>query len=131
MNFGLNISNRVEKLLRSRVEERLRDEKSDSIDFLEEDAIYKSSLAEILAADSRISAGGNIRIGEVILIVDSDTQVVSHMLYYSQDLIITFIHSRLTVFCMELQKCFCLQKWLLYNIPQVLCRFPGTISKME
>ena len=82
MNFALNISTRVEKLLRSRVEERLRDEKSDCIDFLEEDAIYKRALAEILAADTRISAGGNIRIGEHILIVDSDTQVVSLKLHY-------------------------------------------------
>jgi hypothetical protein len=77
MNFGLNISNKVERLLRSRVEQRLRDEKSDYIDFLEEEAIYKRAFAEVLATDSRVSAGGNIRIGEFILIVDSDTQVVS------------------------------------------------------
>jgi hypothetical protein len=91
MNFGLNISNKVEVLLQSRVEQRLRDEKTDCIDFLEEEAIYKQALAEVLAADSRATAGGNIRIGEYILIVDSDTQVVSHKLHQFKALFLTFI----------------------------------------
>jgi hypothetical protein len=76
MNFALNISNKVERLLCRKVEQKLRDEKTDHIDFFEEEVIYKASLAEVLAVDSRAAAGGNIRIGEFILLVDSDTQVV-------------------------------------------------------
>jgi hypothetical protein len=76
MNFALNISYKVETILRTRVEEKLMSEKTDRIDAFEEENIYKEALAEVLAADPRAKAAGNIRVGEFILIVDSDTQVV-------------------------------------------------------
>lgn len=77
MNFVLNISQKVESILRTRVEARLNSEKSIRIDAFEEETIYKEALVEVLAADTRAIAAGNIRVGEFILIVDSDTQVVS------------------------------------------------------
>lgn len=77
MNFALNISNKVERLLCTRVEAKLMSEKTDRIDAFEEETIYREALAEVLAADPRATAAGNIRVGEFILIVDSDTQVVS------------------------------------------------------
>lgn len=77
MNFALNISQKVEKILRTRVEAKLNSEKSNRIDAFEEETIYKEALAEVLTADPRATAAGNIRVGEFILIVDSDTQVVS------------------------------------------------------
>jgi hypothetical protein len=43
-----------------------------------EEVLYHQALTEEMAKDSRVkSAGGNIRIGEVILMCDSDTRVVS------------------------------------------------------
>lgn len=43
-----------------------------------EDALYKQAIeAMINADDGRTQAAGNLRIGEYILIVDSDTRVVS------------------------------------------------------
>jgi hypothetical protein len=79
MNFALNISDKVERLLRNRVEEKLSAERTDYITFPEEEALYKQALAEVLANDSRAKAEGNIRIGEIILIVDSDTRVVGSL----------------------------------------------------
>jgi hypothetical protein len=98
MNFALNISNKVERILRNRIERKLRDEKTDRIDFLEEDAIYREALAEVLAGDSRASVGGNIRIGEFILIVDSDTQVVRlQALLIKAQLLTLFLAGRLSI----------------------------------
>jgi hypothetical protein len=77
MNFALNISSKVERLLRARVQRQLESEKTDHISTFEEETMYKTALAEVLAADPRATADGNIRIGEFILIVDSDTQVVN------------------------------------------------------
>ncbi|TLD36321.1 NCP1 protein [Venturia nashicola] len=82
MNFALNISQKVESLLRTRVEAKLSSEKSDRIEAHEEETFYNEALAEVLAADPRATAAGNIRVGEFILIVDSDTQVPVDCLLY-------------------------------------------------
>lgn len=42
-----------------------------------EEAYYEQALARVMESDSRIKAGGDIRVGEHILLVDSDTRVVS------------------------------------------------------
>jgi hypothetical protein len=75
MNFALNISNKVEDLLYQSVNEHL--EKHGEIAADDEDRLYNVALEAVLAADSRARAAGNIRMGEIILIVDSDTRVVS------------------------------------------------------
>jgi hypothetical protein len=76
MNFALNVSNHVEELLCHAVSERLCGEKNDMTAH-EESLIYKECLANVLESNTRVKADGNIRIGEYILIVDSDTRVVS------------------------------------------------------
>ncbi|KAA8646615.1 uncharacterized protein ATNIH1004_008048 [Aspergillus tanneri] len=48
---------------------------SDLIDPAEEAVCYQRALEHVLESDLRIHAGGDIRIGELILIVDSDTRV--------------------------------------------------------
>lgn len=80
MNFALNISNRVEDVLQGKISSMA--EKPDGITEDEEAQLYKESLAEVLESDPRAKAGGNIRMGEIILIVDSDTRVPEDCLMY-------------------------------------------------
>lgn len=75
MNFALNVSNSVEVELLGRLTPIL--EKTDMIDPVEEELIYQQAFDHVIEANPRVQAGGNIRIGEFILIVDSDTRVVS------------------------------------------------------
>lgn len=79
MNFALNTSCKVEAKLQQFVSERKIQEKGQTgmIDSHEEEELYQKALDEVMAEDPRIKAKGNIRMGEHILIVDSDTIVVS------------------------------------------------------
>lgn len=80
MNFAMNISNKTEDVMRASIEElRLQDE-SVEVSAQEQDALYKAALHDVLEADGRAWADGDIRIGEYILIIDSDTRVVSYSL---------------------------------------------------
>lgn len=76
MNFALNVSNRVEDALQALVNEE------NSITAEEEHALYQQALDTVVKNDSRVRAGGNIRMGELILIVDSDTIVPKDCLMY-------------------------------------------------
>jgi hypothetical protein len=69
MNYALHVSNRVEeKLLQVRRGARWKQEA--------EDAAYARCLAEVLQEDEgRTWAEGNIRVGDYILLIDSDTRV--------------------------------------------------------
>jgi hypothetical protein len=81
MNFALNISNRVEDELQNLINSMY--EKGEvSITEEREDALYQQALQTVLTADDRAKAGGNIRMGEFILIVDSDTIVPEDCLMY-------------------------------------------------
>ncbi|EOA91478.1 hypothetical protein ACJQWK_03494 [Exserohilum turcicum] len=81
MNFALNTSNRVEDVLQELVNQRY-DNGNASITEEQELALYQEALERVLAADPRAKAGGNIRMGEIILIVDSDTVVPEDCLMY-------------------------------------------------
>lgn len=74
MNFALNVANKVDDELVALLADSL--EKSDMIDPMEEDVQYRRALDRVMASDPRIKAAGDIRIGELILLVDSDTRVV-------------------------------------------------------
>lgn len=78
-NFCMNFSNKVERTLTRLVHEakEVKDGSPILITPAEEEAFYQQALAEELAKDTRAKAAGDIRIGEVILMVDSDTRVVS------------------------------------------------------
>ena len=80
MNFALNISNRVEDVLQEMVDSRF--EKEDAITEDQEASLYQQALRTVLDSDPRAKAGGNIRMGEIILIVDSDTRVPEDCLMY-------------------------------------------------
>lgn len=69
MNYALGVSNRVEEklLLLHRSETWTQDD---------EVAAYRNALAEVVAEDEgRTWADGNIRVGDYILLIDSDTRV--------------------------------------------------------
>lgn len=75
MNYALDISNRTEDKILAVLAEREGEEKI--VSHQEEEELYERSLESVLAEEPMALAGGNIRIGELILIVDSDTRVVS------------------------------------------------------
>jgi hypothetical protein len=77
-NFCLNFANKVERTLKRLLHKKTQTEKGCSIyvDPAVEEALYQEALAEELAKDSRAKAAGHIRMGEFILMVDSDTRVV-------------------------------------------------------
>jgi hypothetical protein len=81
MNFALNISNRVEDELQKLID-GMYEKGEVSISEEQEDILYKQALQTVLNADPRAKAGGNIRMGEFILIVDSDTIVPEDCLMY-------------------------------------------------
>ena len=79
MNFALNTSIKVEKVLQEYVAQATGAEKGQGcwIDAHEEDLLYQRALNQVMKDDPRVRGGGNIRVGEIVLIVDSDTEVVS------------------------------------------------------
>jgi hypothetical protein len=81
MNFALNITNRVEDELQKLIN-GMYEKGEISITEEQEDVLYKQALQIILTADPRAKAGGNIRMGEFILIVDSDTIVPEDCLMF-------------------------------------------------
>jgi cellulose synthase/poly-beta-1,6-N-acetylglucosamine synthase-like glycosyltransferase len=81
MNFALNITNRVEDELQKLVD-GMYEQGATTITEELEDELYQQALDTILVADPRAKAGGNIRMGEYILIVDSDTIVPEDCLMY-------------------------------------------------
>lgn len=82
MNFALNVSQRVEARLQELIDTRLAQGGSDELDENEEDEVYQSCLAQVLAEDATVWAEGDIRVGEIILIVDSDTRIPVDCLLY-------------------------------------------------
>ncbi|KAH6999207.1 glycosyl transferase family group 2-domain-containing protein [Ilyonectria sp. MPI-CAGE-AT-0026] len=86
MNYGLAFSNRVEdemsRLLTVECERRGCSDADLTVD--EDEEIYQQALQNILAEDEgRTWADGNIRIGELILIIDCDTRVPVDCLLYA------------------------------------------------
>lgn len=82
MNYALTFSNRVEDELR-----RLQDLESRGgmveLTLDDDDRLYEQAMANMLAEDEgRTWAAGNIRVGEVILLIDCDTRVPVDCLLY-------------------------------------------------
>lgn len=80
MNYCLDFSIRVEdellRLISVLCNETNRT--SDDLTVEEENILYEKALQTCIDQDGgQTIAGGNVRIGEIILIIDSDTRVVS------------------------------------------------------
>lgn len=80
MNYALNISNKVEDVLRENVAQKMEEDGVAEISESEEEELYRLSVQQVLEADGRAWADGDIRVGEYILIIDSDTRVVSRLI---------------------------------------------------
>lgn len=76
MNFALNISQKVEAYMQERADARLADKETNMITEEEEEEMYQDALSRVLEENPLAWAGGDIRIGEIILLVDCDTRVV-------------------------------------------------------
>ncbi|KAF2237821.1 putative glycosyltransferase family 2 protein [Viridothelium virens] len=74
MNFALMISCKVEDKLR-------QIDRSQHWDQNDEAEAYEHSLKQVLAEDGRAWADGNIRVGDYILLIDSDTRVPADCLF--------------------------------------------------
>ncbi|KAF9735188.1 hypothetical protein PMIN06_010798 [Paraphaeosphaeria minitans] len=85
MNYCLDFSLRVEDETLRLLEERAQEHGCSSEDLTveDEDELYERAMNVMLEKDEgRTWAAGNIRIGEIILIVDSDTRVPEDCLLY-------------------------------------------------
>ncbi|KAM3544636.1 hypothetical protein ARSEF1564_002504 [Beauveria bassiana] len=82
MNFALNFSQRVEARMQEMMDTRVANTGSDLIDEAEEEEMYNMALAQLLDEEPLAWAEGDIRVGEIILLVDSDTRVPIDCLLY-------------------------------------------------
>jgi cellulose synthase/poly-beta-1,6-N-acetylglucosamine synthase-like glycosyltransferase len=77
MNYALNFSLHVDDALC-----KLVDRLHSPITADEETELYERTMAQVLESDPRTKAGGDIRMGSIILLVDSDTEVPEDCLMY-------------------------------------------------
>lgn len=82
MNFALNISQKVEAYMQERADARLADKETNMIADEEEEEMYQDALSRVLEENPLAWAGGDIRIGEIILLVDCDTRVPEDCFLY-------------------------------------------------
>lgn len=82
MNYALNISNKTEDVLTEMIEIRKTYTNSNDITEAEQDELYRAALDKVLDDDGKAWADGDIRMGEYILIIDSDTRVPVDCLLY-------------------------------------------------
>lgn len=80
MNYALNFSLRIDDALRKTVNDFCDNGRSISAD--EEAELYQQTMAQMLKNDPRTKASGDIRMGSIILLVDSDTEVPEDCLMY-------------------------------------------------
>jgi hypothetical protein len=75
MNYGLNFACRVEERTSALIAGRGTD--SGNVAQRSDDELYKQAFNATIAADQgKTMAGGNVLLGEIILLVDCDTRVV-------------------------------------------------------
>ena len=82
MNYCLSFSLRVEDELLRLMQEKSDREMRSQADFSleEEEVLYEQALETMLEADGGMTmAEGNVRMGDIILIIDCDTRVVSSL----------------------------------------------------
>lgn len=82
MNFALNFSQRVEKRMQEMVDRKIAATGTDLLDEGEEEELYHTALGQLLDEEPLAWADGDIRVGEILLLVDSDTRVPIDCLLY-------------------------------------------------
>jgi hypothetical protein len=77
LDFSLRVEDELSRLLAQRQDER---ESDDDITIEEENEFYDIAMKKVIESDQgRTLAAGNVRLGELILLVDCDTRVVSFL----------------------------------------------------
>jgi hypothetical protein len=98
MNYCLDFSIRVEDELLRLISAVCAEtgKTNDEITVEEENVLYQKALETIIDQDEgRTIASGNVRIGEIILIIDSDTRVVSQMQFQAMNAMLNNVARRL------------------------------------
>lgn len=140
MNFALNISQKVEAYMQDVVDAKYAEKpgfKDGDPLMLEEQelhGIYEQCLQRVLAEEPKARAGGNIRIGEFILIVDSDTRVVSptwplSVCFRILTYLSPYIHSPSTVSSTARPRCSSPPRWPSSSTRPASCRSSRTTSR--
>jgi len=87
MNYCLSFSLKVEDELLRLMKEKSDSERRPQEEFLleEEELLYQEAMDTIITNDDgKTMAEGNVRMGDIILIVDCDTRVVSRWFEFSE-----------------------------------------------
>jgi hypothetical protein len=101
MNYCLDFSIRVEdeflRLMAARALEKGCD--VEELTFDDEKELNDEAMKSIIESDEgRTLAAGNVRVGEIILLIDSDTRVVSFSVRISSDIsLLGFLHLRFSL----------------------------------
>jgi hypothetical protein len=78
MNYCLNFSIGVEDELQRRLDIYAANNPGEKITVAKENELYEAAMEMVIASDEgRTWAAGNVRLGEIILLMDCDTRVVS------------------------------------------------------
>jgi hypothetical protein len=76
MDFSIRVEDETLRLMELRASEKQCDQEELSID--DENDCYEEAMKIVVESDDgRTMAAGNVRIGDIILLIDSDTRVVS------------------------------------------------------
>lgn len=130
MNFALNVSNKVEDKLLEMLADTLST--TDMIDPTQQETLYRLALEDVVSSDGRVKAAGDIRIGESILIIDSDTRVVCNPFPRGfSKVLLTISHSRLIACYMEPLRCSSIRKSRLFSTARASCRYLVIILRTE
>jgi hypothetical protein len=108
MNYCLSFSLRVEdELLRLMKEKSYNEGRTeDEFSIEEEEELYQEALRTIIANDGgKTWAEGNVRMGDIILIIDCDTRVVSTRASLVEQLPLLTLYSLKTAYLWERWKC--------------------------
>jgi hypothetical protein len=108
MNYCLSFSLRVEdellKLMKDKADYEGRTQDEFSVE--EEEELYQEALRTILAHDEgKTWAEGNVRMGDIILIIDCDTRVVSVRAFPLEQLSLLTLYSLKTAYLLERWRC--------------------------
>lgn len=130
MNYCLDFSIRVEDELLRLVAERQQQTGQGDITIQEENELYKLAMDRIIAFDEgRTWASGNVRLGEIILLVDCDTRVVSAR--FPRRVNQANEHSRSTVCNWVHWRCMKVPRSPSFNTPVVSCKLCTTCLRTE
>jgi hypothetical protein len=117
MDFSIRVEDETLRLMELRATEKGCTEEELSLD--DENDCYEQAMKTIIESDEgRTMAAGNVRIGDIILLIDSDTRVVSTLAYNMPTITNPSFTSPRTAFFMVPLNCTNLPKFPSFNMPR-------------